>query len=82
MSGEVNFGDFVLTIDPLSYIDKFDNPFDPNALIHEIAKYIFPNGITETQKDFLKEILIPGLPDFEWTVEYSDYVGDPEYYLS
>jgi hypothetical protein len=21
--------------------------------------------------------LIPGLPDFEWTVEYGDYVNDP-----
>ena len=78
MSGDVNIGDFNLTIDPLAYIENFDNPYDPNALIHEIARYIFPNGITETQKDFLKEILIPGLPDFEWTVEYSDYVGDPE----
>ena len=25
----------------------------------------------------LKDVLIPGLPDFEWTVEYSDYLADP-----
>jgi hypothetical protein len=22
-------------------------------------------------------VLIPGLPDFEWSVEYSDYLSDP-----
>ena len=27
--------------------------------------------------DFLKEILIPGLPDYEWTIEYGEYLGDP-----
>ncbi len=78
VSGNVAFGDYILTIDLLEYISKFDNPYDPNELIYEIARYIFPNSITEIQKDFLKEILIPGLPDFEWTVEYGDYVVDPE----
>jgi hypothetical protein len=25
----------------------------------------------------LKYILLPGLPDFEWTIEYDDYKNDP-----
>ncbi|NNK89569.1 MAG: DUF1800 domain-containing protein [Saprospiraceae bacterium] len=78
VSGNVAIGDFALTIDLLEYISELSNPYDPNDLIYEITNGIFPNGITDLQKDFLKEILIPGLPDFEWTVEYSDYLGDPE----
>jgi hypothetical protein len=53
------------------------NVEDPNQLIHGLADIMFPYGITEGQKDYLKEILIPGLPDFEWTVEYTDYTSDP-----
>ena len=25
----------------------------------------------------LKDILIPGLPDFVWTVEYSEFIANP-----
>lgn len=78
ISGNITFGDFVLAINPLDYINTFENPYNPNELIYELASYIFPNGISESQKDALKEILIPGLPDFEWTVEYSDYIADPD----
>lgn len=50
---------------------------DPNVLIHGLADRMFPYGITDGQKDYLKEVLIPGLPDFEWTVEYTDFLADP-----
>jgi len=68
---------FTVRVNPLDYISSFDDPFDPNNLINEFAKALFPQPITENQVAFLKEILIPGLPDFEWTVEYGDYVNDP-----
>ena len=32
----------------------------------------------ESQINELKEILIPGLPDFEWTVEWNKYINNPE----
>jgi hypothetical protein len=38
---------------------------------------MFNYPITENQLTSLKDVLIPGLPDFEWTVEYSDYLSDP-----
>ena len=47
----------------------------PNALINDIAKIIFAHHISQPQLVALKEILIPGLPDFEWTDEYSLYVS-------
>ena len=66
-----------LKIDLLAVIEKLDNPYDPNSLINELAETFFPFPISQDQLDFLKDILIAGLPDFEWTVEYSDYTGDP-----
>jgi hypothetical protein len=33
--------------------------------------------LSQAQLDNLKEVLIPGLPDFEWTVEYGLYLNEP-----
>ncbi|TAK45982.1 MAG: DUF1800 domain-containing protein [Saprospiraceae bacterium] len=64
-------------IDALKFVASLDDPFDPNSVIAEFSKILFPQPITQSQKDILKEVLIPGLPDFEWTVEYSDYINNP-----
>jgi uncharacterized protein (DUF1800 family) len=67
-----------IKLDLLTVVSKIDNADDPNELINNLADTIFPFSIAQSQKDFLKEILIPGLPDFEWTVEYGEYLGDPD----
>jgi uncharacterized protein (DUF1800 family) len=53
------------------------NAQDPNILVSELANQLFNYEITKEQITNLKDILIPGLPDFEWTVEYSDYLSNP-----
>jgi uncharacterized protein (DUF1800 family) len=73
----VVIGDFKIQIDVLKFTASLDDPFDPNNLIREFGNILFPNSVTDDQITALKEILIPGLPDFEWTVEYGDYVNDP-----
>jgi len=70
-------GDFRLRIDPLPFVAAIDNPNDPNAVIDEFVGILFPQPITDSQKAALKEVLIPGLPDFEWTLEYNLYLADP-----
>lgn len=67
-----------LEMKALEIVDNLDNPSDPNDLINELVILLFPMPITEKQITALKEILIPGLPDFEWTVEYLQYREDPE----
>lgn len=64
--------------DFITYIEDFDNATDPNDLIDEMGLRILGEPLTTTQIDALKEILIPGLPDFEWTVEYSEYLSNPD----
>ncbi|MEM9917569.1 MAG: DUF1800 domain-containing protein [Bacteroidota bacterium] len=70
-------GQNVLKIDVLDFISKLDDALDVNNMIDEITNIFLPMGVTEAQRDALKELLIPGLPDYEWTIEYSNYLGDP-----
>jgi hypothetical protein len=70
-------GNNFLKIDVLQLVATLDDPTDPNKLIDELSVILFPQPITANQKVYLKNVLIPGLPDFEWTVEYLDYLADP-----
>lgn len=67
-----------IVIDILEMVSRLDSPADPNALILDLAKLYFPQPLTEKQLASLKEVLIPGLPDFEWTVEYNEYLSHPD----
>lgn len=67
-----------LKIDILRFIETLEDTLDPNSVIHEMASILFTQPLTDKQVITLKEILIPGLPDYEWTVEYSDYLADPD----
>lgn len=69
-------GDFGL--DVLAMAASIDNATDPNDLIETLTQILFPRPIAPEQKDYLKGILLPGLPDFEWTVEYGDYLAHPD----
>lgn len=68
---------FTLQIDSLAILNGLSNPSDINTVIDEITHTVFPQPITDSQKDVLKGILIPGLPDYEWTIEYGNYAADP-----
>ena len=74
----LGMGDFPVKIDALKFAASIDDPFDPNSLIEEFSKILYPQPISQEQKDLLKSILIPGLPDFEWTVEYGAHINDPD----
>ena len=73
-----NVGGFRFRIDFLEFIARLDNPSDPNVLLAQLVELLLPQSLSESQMVGLKDVLIPGLPDFEWTVEYGDYLGDPD----
>jgi uncharacterized protein (DUF1800 family) len=67
-----------IIIDPMAFVQTVSNPSDPNILINEMTQFLMAVPLTVTQKQFLKEqILIPGLPDYEWTAEWSLYISNP-----
>jgi uncharacterized protein (DUF1800 family) len=70
-------GGATLIIDPLAFAAGLTMPEEPNRLIDELCEYLYALPLTAGQKAFLKNTLIPGLPDYEWTVEWMDYVNEP-----
>lgn len=61
----------------LDLADSIYGADDPNSLILGLSEVLFSYPVSTNQISQLKEILIPGLPDFEWSVEYSEYKSDP-----
>jgi len=71
------FNGFRVIINPLAFVATLETPTEVNAMIDEMAKILFPQPITDGQKVALKEVLLPGLPDYEWSLEYGDYLSNP-----
>ncbi|HEY6192851.1 MAG TPA: DUF1800 domain-containing protein [Bacteroidota bacterium] len=66
-----------IVIDPIAFANQVSDPSDPNKIVLEFSQILFPISITDNQKAFLKDTLIPGLPDYEWTNEWNAYKADP-----
>ena len=56
---------------------SINNAIDPDVLIVELANRLYNNSINQNQINNLKDVLIPGLPDFEWTSEYGNFLNNP-----
>jgi len=67
-----------LKMDVLQVVAGLESALDPNLLIEDLSWLWYPLPLSDAQKQYLKEVLIPGLPDFEWTVEYGEYLANPD----
>lgn len=76
-TGQIPIFDRPWGIDVIKVVDQIPLATDPNAMIEALVDLMLPWPLTEAQLIYLKDILIPGLPDFEWTVEYGAYLNDP-----
>jgi uncharacterized protein (DUF1800 family) len=70
-------GSIRVQVDVLTFVEKTSDASDPNVLIDELAELFYPQPLNQLQLDALKEVLLPGLPDFEWTIEYEEYKNNP-----
>ena len=68
-----------IVIDPVALVLALPaaTASDCNLLIAEFVQLMAPIALTATQVAFLKAALLPGLPDFEWTVEWQQYAAVP-----
>jgi uncharacterized protein (DUF1800 family) len=67
-----------ITFDSVAFLQQFSNPEDPIKLIDNISQHFFAIDLTETQKtELLSKVLLPGLPEYEWTVEWNDFMRTP-----
>ncbi len=60
-------------LNPLALLNNIDHPDNPDTLIIQIARLLFIHPITDKQKDVLKDVLLGGLPDSEWTKNCQSY---------
>lgn len=71
-----------LKINALTFVDGLSFPSSAPDVINDICEVFCPKVISAAQQLTLKYILTDGQPDFEWTLQYSDYLanpGDPTY---
>lgn len=75
---EENSGDYSpRPLDYFAFVASLTAPADPNELVAETAQIFLPRELHPDQLDGLKAQLIPGLPDQEWTLQYSNYLANP-----
>jgi uncharacterized protein (DUF1800 family) len=74
----IRAGSTVVATDAISLAKQVTNPIEPKILINEFAQILFPLELTASQLEYLdRNVLIPGLPDYEWTLYWGNYIGDP-----
>ena len=64
------------SINLLGFLDNLSVPDSPSIVIDDICGVFFPKDISASDKLYLKGILTNGLPDFEWTDQYNEYLAD------
>jgi len=72
----ISYEGHTLVFDPIPFVKALSQPDDVNVVLDEITRYLMAIPLTANQKAFLKETLIPGLPDYEWTIEWDEYLAD------
>jgi uncharacterized protein (DUF1800 family) len=61
----------------LGFLNGLSNPESAPQVIDDISLVYFPKDIDPADKLYLKNLLTGGLPDFEWTLQYNEYLADP-----
>jgi Protein of unknown function (DUF1800) len=74
----LKIGTVRVAADPLALAGQLPAPEDPYKLIEDLAAELFGIRISSSQRDSLVfSVLLPGLPDYEWSVEWANYLRDP-----
>lgn len=64
-------------LDCLTFVNGLSAPATAQQVIDDMAEVFTPKGLSVATKTMLKLILTNGQPDFEWTLQYNEYLADP-----
>ena len=67
----------VWEINALTFLDNLSAPADAPTVIDDMCDVFTPKDVDVVQKLILKAILTNSLPDFEWTLQYNEYIANP-----
>ncbi|MDB5050058.1 MAG: hypothetical protein JWO30_3129 [Fibrobacteres bacterium] len=66
-----------ITTDVLALANATSKPGTVDTLVSELAAIFYPITLTDVQIKYLKDVMLSGLPEYEWGVEWDDYVAAP-----
>jgi len=65
-------------IDPIAFAATMPNPGDPDILVADSVKYLYPYDVSQAGKDFLKSYLLSGqTSNSYWTMAWDDFIANP-----
>jgi uncharacterized protein (DUF1800 family) len=74
----VSVGGVKLKVDSITFNKQFLLAGDPNAVIANFILYLLPKDLDQTQKDYMKSILLNNqVTDAYWTSAWNDYLANP-----
>ena len=79
----INKNDDYFVVEGLDFLKNLPDPANAVRVIQNMVDLFLPKGTTPSQLSVLKDVLTDGLPDFEWEIQYYEYVNnpnDPVYY--
>lgn len=73
-----NLGDLgFYQVSGLKLIKQFPDPGNLPEMIRELVAFLLPRPLIDEQYEFLRDLVIPGLPDNQWTSEYAEHIASP-----
>lgn len=66
----------IFTINVIDYVQSLSNPKSAQQIVDDTVLVFCPKGLPDQVKNTLKLILTDGQPDFEWTLQYDEFVKD------
>ena len=68
---------YTLKINGLTFLSSLQTPSNGTGLIDEICELFLARPLEQSKKDALLNTLTGGLPEFEWEVQYYEYIANP-----
>jgi len=75
--GGIDVGGNKLGVNHLAFLNGLSVPSSAPDVIDDMITVFCPKGLNVAKRTILKAILTNGLPDFEWTIQYNEYLADP-----
>lgn len=76
-SNNYNVNGNIFKIKVLDLLNGLSLPSSAPQVVDDLCLVLFPKDIPVADKLAIKAVLTGGLPDFEWTLQYNEYLNDP-----
>ena len=69
LSDMINGSDEYAPLDLIPLATQMSDPDDPYVLSRELADYFLPQPLDEEEYTILTQVLLDGMPDYEWSIQ-------------